>query len=145
MSVLEGREFGIPDNPTVNGDATGQDPAGGFSTGTDPELGKDARQPMARRHGAIADNWPVRCVAWTRAGAMVMPGHGRRCAGRDYFLASGAGAAGAAGAGAAVPAPLATRTPRAFIQASNSSAVMRLPFWFMSKRHGVLSYWVFGL
>ena len=41
-------------------------------------------------------------------------------------------------------APRATRTPLDFIQALNSSAVMRLPFWFMSNRHGVLSNSVLG-
>src|SRR5690606_14696205 len=42
-------------------------------------------------------------------------------------------------------APRATRTPRDFIQALNSSAVMFLPFWLMLKRHGVLSNSVLGL
>ena len=42
-------------------------------------------------------------------------------------------------------APRAMRTPRAFIQASNSSAVMCLPFWVMLNRHGVLSHCVCGL
>jgi hypothetical protein len=58
--------------------------------------------------------------------------------------AAGATTPGAAGTTAGA-APRATRTPRAFIQALNSSAVMRLPFWLMSKRQGVLSNSVFGL
>jgi len=41
--------------------------------------------------------------------------------------------------------PRATRTPRDFIHALNSSAVMFLPFWLMLKRQGVLSNWVRGL
>ena len=42
-------------------------------------------------------------------------------------------------AGRCAAGPRATRTPRASIQAVNSSAVMRLPFCSMLKRHGVLS------
>jgi hypothetical protein len=53
------------------------------------------------------------------------------------------GAGGTAGTGAFDPR--ATRTPRDFIHALNSSAVMFLPFWLMLKRHGVLSYCVRGL
>ena len=45
----------------------------------------------------------------------------------------------ASGTGSAAGLPLATRMPLAFIHASNSSAVMRRPFWLMSKRQGVLS------
>jgi hypothetical protein len=53
--------------------------------------------------------------------------------------------AGAAAGTAAGAAPRATRTPRDFIHALNSSAVMFRPFWFMLNRQGVLSYWVRGL
>jgi hypothetical protein len=64
-------------------------------------------------------------------------------------VAAGAGAGtvpGASVAGSAAgAAPRATRTPRDFIQALNSSAVMFLPFWLMLKRHGVLSNSVRGL
>jgi len=59
-------------------------------------------------------------------------------------VAPGVAPTGAGAAAGALP-PFATRTPRAFIHWSNSSAVMRLPFWFMSNRHGVLSNCVCGL
>ena len=55
-----------------------------------------------------------------------------------------AGAGGTA-TGACALDPRATRTPRDFIQALNSSAVMFLPFWLMLNRQGVLSNWVRGL
>jgi hypothetical protein len=54
------------------------------------------------------------------------------------------GVAGSA-TGACAFDPRATRTPRDFIHALNSSAVMFLPFWLMLKRQGVLSNWVRGL
>ena len=52
---------------------------------------------------------------------------------------------GGTATGACAFDPRATRTPRDFIQALNSSAVMFLPFWLMLKRQGVLSNWVRGL
>ena len=52
---------------------------------------------------------------------------------------------GSTATGACAFDPRATRTPRDFIQALNSSAVMFLPFWLMLKRQGVLSNWVRGL
>jgi hypothetical protein len=59
-------------------------------------------------------------------------------------VVDGVGAGGTA-TGACAFDPRATRTPRDFIQALNSSAVMFLPFWLMLKRQGVLSNWVRGL
>src|SRR5690606_33012053 len=53
--------------------------------------------------------------------------------------------AAAPSAAAGLARPLATRTPLDSIQAANASAVIRSPFWFMSKRHGVLSNSVRGL
>jgi hypothetical protein len=65
----------------------------------------------------------------------------------DGGAGGNAGIAGtdAAGTGACAFDPRATRTPRDFIQALNSSAVMFLPFWLMLNRQGVLSNWVRGL
>jgi hypothetical protein len=75
-------------------------------------------------------------------------GGGTGAVGTDDGGAGGnAGIAGAnaAGTGACAFDPRATRTPRDFIQALNSSAVMFLPFWLMLKRQGVLSNCVRGL
>ena len=123
------------------------------------------RRPRVRR-GSTA--WPASANtrrAWTararvRDVARRRPPGGGITAVFGVSVGAGAGCAGVPGAVAfgrrrrrgrrpgpaagALP-PFATRTPRAFIQASNSSAVMRLPFWLMSNRHGVLSNCVCGL
>src|SRR5690606_27820359 len=100
--------------------------------------------------GAGAGDSSAGCAAGTGTSvAGRVPGGvpGTGAAGASVSVAGATpGAAAAAGAGAgAGAAPLATRTPRDSIHALNSSAVMRLPFWLMSKRQGVLSNSVLGL
>src|SRR5690606_23408983 len=108
-------------------------------------------QGLNLRQGHRATGFPERGAA-ERARAQRGAGPPSAGGGSAGTVAGGVPAGASAGVGAAWPStpgagarPRATRTPRAFIQASNSSAVIRRPFWFMSNRHGVLSNSVLGL
>src|SRR5690606_13830666 len=128
--------FGIAHDAAVDLHAAGLDPARGLGARAQPGLGQDPGQAMADAGPGSPGRGGVRAARpWRRAHPVP----------QSLVGAAADSVAGAEAVAAGAGAPLATRTPRAFIHASNSSAVMRLPFWLMSKRQGVLSYSVCGL
>ena len=132
----------------------GANPFGGLRARTHAALGERACESVSGCRG-LGQRWR-RLRRASSAARPAMSSSALRAGRRASGAAVGASSPASCAAGAAVggagavrqpraPPPFATRTPRAFIHWSNSSAVMRLPFWFMSNRHGVLSNCVFGL
>ncbi len=146
---LANRKFRVAHDPAGHAYAAFGNPARGLAARAHAGLGQYARQAMADTGGSgSGSRTPTRCVG-AGSGGSRWAARAQASAPRGaYFLSTGlvsAGASAAAGVAAGAGRALTTRTPRAFIQASNSSAVMRLPFWLMSKRQGVLSNSVCGL